>query len=369
MRIALIYLGRRGAGTVYSLELAKALVKKAEVLAVISRQVSNLEAWRKSGLSLLEVYTYHNIWEFIPSTLNLGRHLTLRRHLQRFKPDVLYYPMLHPWTSLVNWMVPNVAKVITLHDPMLHQGERSPLLLLLQRIAMKQASRVILLSQSFIDLVEGQGVPRELISVIPLGEFSYYLRDAKTSTTIIRKKPTLLFFGRIFAYKGLDVLLAAFPLIKKRIPEVKLLIVGVGDLRSYTTQLTNLPNVTVINRWIPDDEVASYFREADVLVMPYTDASQSGVIPIAYMFKVPVVAARIGGLSEQVDDGKTGLLVSAGNILELANACVKLLSNPAWAAALGEAGYQKATTEWSWERVAERVYVTCAQATDQKLRK
>ncbi|MBU4310789.1 glycosyltransferase [bacterium] len=152
-------------------------------------------------------------------------------------------------------------------------------------------------------------------------------------------------------------------------PEVKPYIVGEGDLRPYTTQLTNLQDITVINRWIPDDEVASYFRGADVLVMPYTDASQSGVIPIAYMAKVPVVAARVGGLSEQVDNGKTGLLVPAGNIPELANACVKLLSNPVWAAALGKAGYQKAMTEWSWERVAERVYVTCTQAADYKLRK
>lgn len=368
MKIALIYLGRRGAGTVYSLELAKTLARKAEVLTVISRQVNNLEVWRESGLSLLEVYTYHNIWEFIPSTLNLGRHLILRRHLQRFGPDVLYYPMLHPWTSLVNWMFPNVAKVITLHDPILHQGERSPLLLLLQRIATKQASRVILLSQSFVDLVERQGVPRELINIIPHGEFSYYLRADKTSIAT-RNKPTLLFFGRIFAYKGLDVLLAAFPLVKERIPEVKLLIVGAGDLRPYTTRLTNLPDVTVINRWIPDDEVASYFRQADVLVMPYTDASQSGVIPVAYTFKVPVVAARVGGLSEQVDDGKTGLLVKSGDTQGFAEACIKILLNPALAKEMGEAAYQKAMTEWSWERVAERVYVTCAQATDQKLRK
>lgn len=363
MRVALIYLGRRGGGATYSLEIAKALAKKAEILAVISHQAWNLDAWREAGLRLIEVPTYHNGWEVIPSTLNLRKHLALHRQIQRFDPDVLYYPMLHLWTPLINWLLPSVPKVVTVHDPVLHRGERNLVIALLQRIAIKQASRVILLSQAFVSTMERRGVPREQIDVIPHGEFSHYALIGTDSG--LRKDahaPTLLFFGRVSKYKGLEVLLSAFPLIKKQVPEARLFIVGSGDLGPYRTQLAVLKDVTVVNRWVKDEEVATYFCQADVLVAPYTDASQSGVIPIAYTFKVPVVATRVGGIPEQVEHGKTGLLVAPGSVSQLAEVCVRLLTDPLRASRLGQAGYEKAMREWSWEHIANQVLVSLKKA-------
>lgn len=359
MRIALIYLGRRGGGTVYSLNAAKALSKRAEVLAVISRQVCNIEAWRTSGVPLLEISTYQSKQSFILSTLNLKKHLAFRSQLRAFNPDVIYYPMLHFWTPLVNWLMPKVPKVLTLHDPVQHYGERNPILAIVQWLAIRQASRVILLSRSFIEEANRLGFPPHCIDIIPHGEFSYYARLGSVKSK--KQKPTLLFFGRIFPYKGLNVLLDAFPLIKRRIPEARLLIVGSGNLKPYSARLQNLRDVSVVNRWIADDEVASYFGQADILVVPYSDASQSGVIPIAYAFKMPVIATRVGGLPEQVEDGKTGLLVDAGDVAAFAEACVHLLSNPVWAASLGEAGYEKAMREWNWDLIAELVYASCAK--------
>ena len=361
LKIAIIYLGRRGGGALYSVEAARALAKKAKCLAVVSQQGWNLEAWRDSGLPLLEVPTYQDALSFVLSTLNIASHLTLRNRLRTFDPDVLYYPMLDLWTPLVNWLMPKVPKVLTLHDPVQHYGEHNPILAIVQRLAIRQASRVILLSRSFIEVMKRSGVQPDCIDVIPHGEFSYYARPGNAEPK--KQKPVLLFFGRILPYKGLDVLLDAFPLIKKHIPEAKLLIVGSGDLGPYGARLRNLQDVSVVNRWIADDEVAFYFAQADVLVAPYNDASQSGVIPIAYAFKLPVIATRVGGLPEQVEDGKTGLLVNPGDVAALAEACVRLLSNPVWAASLGEAGYQKAMREWNWDRIAGLVYTSCVKAT------
>lgn len=360
LKVALIYLGRRGGGAVYSLEVAKSLAKNVDVLAVVSRHAWNLNAWHETGLRLVEVSTYHNIWELIPSTLSLRKHLVLRRQIQRFDPDVLYYPMLHLWTPLVNWLLPLVPKVITIHDPILHYGERNPVVTLLQQIAIHQATRVIILSQTFVDTLEHEGVPRERIDVIPHGEFSYY--SALSSAPNQQHPPTILFFGRISKYKGLNVLLKAFPLIKKQIPKARLLIVGSGDLEPYKMHLADLRDVTIVNRWIKDDEVAIYFRQTDILVVPYTDASQSGIIPIAYTFKVPVVATRIGGIPEQVEDEKTGLLVPPNDVNKLAEACIRLLKDSSWAATLGQAGYEKAMHEWSWERIADQLLESLKKA-------
>ncbi|MFC2105533.1 glycosyltransferase family 4 protein [Candidatus Bipolaricaulota bacterium] len=362
MRVALIYLGRRGGGATYSLEVAKALAQKAEILTVISRQAWNLDAWRETNLRLVMIPTYHSVWGLVPSTLNLRKHIALRKQIQRFDPDVLYYPMLHLWTPLINWLLPAVPKIATIHDPVLHQGERSPVIGMLQRSAVSQATRIVILSQAFVKTMERQGVPRERIDVIPHGEFSYY-SGGSNSLNSERHPPTLLFFGRISKYKGLEVLLSAFPLVKKQVPEARLLVVGNGDLGPYEKQLTELRDVDVVNRWVKDDEVAAYFRQADLLVVPYTDASQSGVIPIAYTFRVPVVATRVGGIPEQVEDGKTGLLVTSGNASQLAEASVRLLTDSAWAAKLGQAGYEKAMQEWSWEHVSDQVLASLGKAS------
>ena len=360
MRIALIYLGRRGGGTIYSLEIAKALARKVEILAAISRQAWNLEAWYETGIRLIEVPTYNSALEFIPSTLNFRKHFALRRKIQRFKPDVLYYPMLHLWTPLINDLLPSVPKVVTIHDPVLHQGECNPVVALIQRKAIRQATRVIILSHAFVDIIQRRGVPREHIDVIPHGEFSYY--SGPSSPQKGHHPPTLLFFGRISKYKGIEILLKVFPIIKEQVPQARLLIVGSGDLSPYKKQLENLEDVTIINRWVKDEEVATYFCQADVLVAPYTDASQSGVIPIAYAFRVPVITTRVGGLPEQVEEGKTGLLVPPGDAIQLARACVQLLTDPNEAARLGQAGYEKAMQEWSWERVADQVLESLKKA-------
>jgi len=150
-------------------------------------------------------------------------------------------------------------------------------------------------------------------------------------------------------------LISAFPLIKKKIPEAKLLIVGEGDITPYKSKLSELQDVEVVNRWVSDEEVARFFLKSSVVVLPYTDATQSGIIPIAYMFKVPVISTKVGGIPEQIEDGKTGILVSPGDHIELANACIKILSDSSLSSSLAENGYRKVIEEWNWDRISEMV--------------
>jgi len=81
--------------------------------------------------------------------------------------------------------------------------------------------------------------------------------------------------------------------------------------------------VRVIDRFIPDDEVGLYFSAADLVVLPYRSATQSGIVPIAFAFERPVIATRVGGLSEAVRDGETGLLVEPNSPAALAEAIVR----------------------------------------------
>ena len=107
----------------------------------------------------------------------------------------------------------------------------------------------------------------------------------------------------------------------------------------------------VDNHFIPDDKVAQYFGEASVVVLPYVDASQSGVVPMAYAFERAVVATRIGGLPSVVDDGVTGFLVAPRDVDELANALIKLLEDDGLRRRMGKAGREKLAREWAPEVV------------------
>jgi glycosyltransferase involved in cell wall biosynthesis len=353
MKVLLIYLGRKGGGNIYSLEMAKALSKKCDLVGMISRQSQNLEAWRKSGISLIEIDTYSNALSAFLSTLNLGKYFSLWKQIKNVNPDVIYYPMIHLWSPIINLITPSVPKVTTIHDPIMHKGEKNIILELIQKITMKQSTIIVILSKVFFPVIEKYGIPKERIKVIPHGEFSYYLDERNKN--VLRENNTILFFGRIREYKGLEVLIEAFPLIKKKIPEAKLLIVGEGDITPYKFKLSELQDIEVVNNWISDEEVAKFFLRSSVIVLPYTDATQSGIIPIAYIFKVPVISTKVGGIPEQIEDKRTGILVKPGDPVELADACIELLTNPTLTSSLAEMGYQKAVQEWNWEKVSDMV--------------
>lgn len=124
----------------------------------------------------------------------------------------------------------------------------------------------------------------------------------------------LLFFGFIRAYKGLDILLEAFGDVRLRGKKVKLIIAGefYEDDRPYRDMINKYSiadEIILYDRFIREDEVASFFCAADVVVQPYRSATQSGVTQIAYHYEKPMLVTDVGGLSEIVSDGVSGYVV------------------------------------------------------------
>jgi len=127
-------------------------------------------------------------------------------------------------------------------------------------------------------------------------------------------KRVVLFFGLVRPYKGLHVLLDALPRVRQHVPNVHLLVAGEiwGSSAPYTEQIERLglaEHVAIVNRYVPNEEVGAYFSAADVVVLPYVSATQSGVVQMAFGFGVPVITTRVGGLAEAVEHERTGLLV------------------------------------------------------------
>lgn len=127
------------------------------------------------------------------------------------------------------------------------------------------------------------------------------------------KRPTILFFGYVRKYKGLMYLLKAMPRVLRTI-DADLLVVGefYDDRSPYDAVIAELgigEHVKIVAQHVPDEEVGRYFAAADVAVLPYVSATQSGITQVAYAFGLPVISTNVGGLPEVVLDGETGYIV------------------------------------------------------------
>ena len=142
--------------------------------------------------------------------------------------------------------------------------------------------------------------------------------DAEKSRKILglpANKKLLLFFGFIRDYKGLDILIQSLPFLPD---DYHLIIAGevYGDFTKYQQLIDqyNLKNkISLFIKYINDGEVTNFFSAADVCVLPYKSATQSGITQIAFNFNLPVIATAVGGLSEMIEDGKTGLILDSQN--------------------------------------------------------
>jgi glycosyltransferase involved in cell wall biosynthesis len=127
-------------------------------------------------------------------------------------------------------------------------------------------------------------------------------------------KKNILFFGLIRTYKGLDILLEAFGMLPE---EYQLIIAGepYGSYDKYQQIIDRLPNKDKIHaslKYIKDSEVSMYFSAADLAVLPYRSATQSGISSVSYHFEVPMIVTDVGGLKETIGDRGTGIVAPEG---------------------------------------------------------
>jgi len=175
----------------------------------------------------------------------------------------------------------------------------------------------------------------------------------------LKRRPgnIILFFGFVRPYKGLHVLLSALKIIIKK-QNVHLLVVGKfwADKQKYLEQIDQLgirEQVTIFDQYIPNENIHLFFSAADLVVQPYLSASGSGVCQLAYGFGCPVIATKMGSLTEVITDGVNGQLVSSGNIRELADAIIKSLE-PYMLNYLTE-NAMKTKTFFSWEKFVKNI--------------
>jgi glycosyltransferase involved in cell wall biosynthesis len=229
----------------------------------------------------------------------------------------------------------------------------------------RAADALIVHSEANRRTAVGLGAPAERIHVLPLGgqghfqEASLTREDARIRLGLDPHKPLALFFGLIKPYKGLGVLLRSMPSVRTRVPQAHLMVAGVpmeplATTLRLITELNLEEQVTLHARYIPSDSLATYFSAADVVVLPYLEVSLSAVLVTAYEYARPVIVTAVGGLPEMVEEGKTGLIVPAGDVQALASALVALLEDPSRCREMGAQARRLAEARHSWPAIARQ---------------
>jgi glycosyltransferase involved in cell wall biosynthesis len=273
--------------------------------------------------------------------------LWLVSQIRAFKPDVLHLQLGHMWFNLIGLpFLRDIPLVLTVHDARIHVGDtataKTPQWI--YDLACFQArERIVHAPQVKELLVNRTGILPGTVHVMP------YVMVGDVDVSVgedISEEPLVLFFGRIWKYKGLKYLIEAEPLITSRVPDAKIVIAGTGeDFEPYRRMMVNPENFIVHNEFVSDEKRAELFRRASVVVLPYIEASQSHITCIAYRFGKPVVATAVGGLPEMVENGRTGYLVPPRNPQELADAVVRLMKDNQLRHSFGANGMQKVNVE------------------------
>ncbi|MCO5231761.1 MAG: glycosyltransferase [Chitinophagales bacterium] len=324
----------RGGLSAYNERLAKEYISQGDEVKIYTfslqypeflfpgtSQYSNLPA--PKDLDIEVCINSVNPWNWIKVGLKI----------KDWKPDILivrfWLPFMGPCLGTISRIVRlnRHTKVISILDNVIPHEKRFGDHILTKYFVGAISGFITMSKSVYNDLsVFNKKKPRELT---PHPLFDNYgspisKLEAKKILGLEMNTPYILFFGLIRDYKGLDILLNAMVSLKKQQAQLKLIIAGeyYSNQKEYEKLIDALDirnQLELHTRYIPDDEVATYFCAVDLVVQPYKSATQSGVTQICYHFDKPMVVTNVGGLPEIVPNGKVGYVVTQ-QPLDVANA-------------------------------------------------
>lgn len=283
--------------------------------------------------------------------------------IRRFNPHVIHIQGGDIYSIIMLFFLQNYPLVTTFHDVQLHLGEEKQSLLKIIRYALaKKSKRLFVHGRILKDiLIDEYNLPEENVHIISMGEINVE-PFKKYMTNNVKESKSVLLFGWIGPRKGLKYLIEAEPLISKKVPDVKIIVAGkVGHLeesKRYFEEclklIKNQGNFELYPHHITWEFGAQLFQKSSIVVLPYLEVSQSGVIPTAYGFKKPVVVTNVGAMPEIVDDGITGLIIPPENSELLADAIVRLLQNDELRNDMGKKAFIKLKRDLSWDAISTK---------------
>lgn len=240
------------------------------------------------------------------NTFNLPLLISIVHRIRKEHFDAVYFESLHTWNLPIMLMSGKTKTYHVIHEVIPHDGDRQVKMVdLMNKAVVKFADTIVLRNKTYIqDMVDRYGISADRVKYLELW------RRYPAYTTPVHSG-RVLFFGRINPYKGADNLLE----IVRLCPNVQFDVVGRVDpqMQGIVDQLAKEKNVKLNNDYVTDAEMREAFVNSKWAIVPYNSASQSGIIIDAYKYSRPVIAFAVGAIPEQVEAGKSGYLVEAGD--------------------------------------------------------
>ncbi len=295
-------------------------------------------------------------------SINPFSYFATEKALREFAPDLI---IISYWMSffvpgyahIANRMKKSCKVVALLHNAFPHEAR--PMDKPLAKLFFNQCHGFITLSENVKnDLHAIRPAAPCMVSPHPLYNQFGERKDRSEACTTLGLDPdkkTLLFFGLIRHYKGLDLLIEAMSHLDNT---YQLVIAGecYGSFDKYQHQIDASgakERIRVFNRYINDNEISDYFSAADALILPYRSATQSGVVSIAYHFDTPMISTPVGDFPASIDIPKTGIVTSAITAQAIEEAILTLFKNDQLATCLKNIETEKKAL--SWETFADKI--------------
>lgn len=313
-----------------------------------------------------------SLWRYVDMFFRVRksqrRHRSAQIHCMRVLPE-----------GLVGWCMrrfSGVPYLLYAHGEDIQLRLTSRMLAWLIPRLYKGAAAIIANSSHTKKLLEEIGVQPEGIHIIHPGVEAAAFRSNGDARRVVRRRHNLgdacilLTLGRLQRRKGQDMVIKALPLIKKRFPNVKYLIVGIGEELDLLQRLAcdqGVSDSVLFVGSVADDERSIYYAASDIFIMPNrqigADVEGFGIVFLeAGAAGKPVIGGRSGGAREAIQDGQTGLLVDGESVEAIAAAVIELLADSAKARAMGERATRWVETKFTWESVVERTRQVAATA-------
>ena len=297
--------------------------------------------------------------EYIIDSLNPATWLAAARTMVRFEPEKVIIPWWVSFWAPQIWTLARYIKknssaeiVFYCHNALEHETFYPKVL---------ASKKVLLIADRILTQSEQETATLRRIlgrdNIVTAYHPTISLAAPDQMTSLEAKErlhlhgPIILFFGFVREYKGLDILLEALALVRKKRP-VTLMVVGEfwEDPQKYRRLIKKLgldQAVILVEGYVPNEEVGTYFRAADLVVQPYRSATGSGISQLAYGFGRPVIATSVGSLSEVIEDGVNGRLVPPLDPVALGRAILASLDDGHLSVLTANAA--KVAERFSWE--------------------
>jgi glycosyltransferase involved in cell wall biosynthesis len=362
MKILVWQWGRFGVGARFALELARALEKYCghNTLLSLAEGAELMQHPACRNAVDLPVKTYTNMRQFVLRSLDIKAVIgPITAQLENDPPDAAIVTVMGYWDLFLVRRLRRmgVPVVVVLHDAIVHPGDPFHLMVRMQRYLLRLSQGVITLTNFVRGQIEQQlSLEDKVRATIPLVSFDF--SELKLSPPHLPDAPAerplrLLMAGRLKRYKGLDLLAQTLESFDGALP-LNLRIVGKPQDEHDTAALSTFPGVELDLGWKSDLELVAHLDWADATILPYIEASQSGLIPTSFSRARPVIATSVGGLPEQVRHGETGLLAEPASPQSLAAAITRFAENRDLLRHCADNALRHARLDLAWARLAPK---------------